>query len=93
MNKWKYPRRILWLRKVQSTIKDSLFEDVKACLINFGIWDLCEWNKTDNKVVLPNGATFLFKGLDNPEKLSLLKGYQILLWKKHQNLHLMIIRS
>lgn len=74
LNKWKYPRRILWLRKVQSTIKDSLFEDVKACLINFGIWDLCEWNKTDNKVVLPNGATFLFKGLDNPEKIKSIKG-------------------
>lgn len=72
--KWPIPRRILWLRKVQSTIKDSLFEDVKACLINFGIWDLCEWNKTDNKVVLPNGATFLFKGLDNPEKIKSIKG-------------------
>lgn len=71
---WKYPRRILWLRKVQSTIKDSLFEDVKYCLINFGIWDMCLWNKTDNKVELPNGAVFLFKGLDNPEKIKSIKG-------------------
>ncbi|HDD3640237.1 TPA: PBSX family phage terminase large subunit [Staphylococcus aureus] len=71
---WKFPRRILWLRKVQSTIKDSLFEDVKDCLINFGIWDMCLWNKTDNKVELPNGAVFLFKGLDNPEKIKSIKG-------------------
>lgn len=71
---WKYPRRILWLRKVQSTIKDSLFEDVKDCLINFGIWDMCLWNKTDNKVELPNGAVFLFKGLDNSEKIKSIKG-------------------
>ncbi|GAB0231151.1 PBSX family phage terminase large subunit [Staphylococcus pseudintermedius] len=71
---WEYPRRILWLRKVQSTIKDSLFEDVKECLINFGIWDMCLWNKTDNKVELPNGAVFLFKGLDNPEKIKSIKG-------------------
>ncbi|HHA6402287.1 TPA: PBSX family phage terminase large subunit [Staphylococcus aureus] len=71
---WKYPRRILWLRKVQSTIKDSLFEDVKDCLINFGIWNMCLWNKTDNKVELPNGAVFLFKGLDNPEKIKSIKG-------------------
>ena len=28
--KWPIPRRMLWLRKVQSTIKDSLFEDVKV---------------------------------------------------------------
>ncbi|MDK7950907.1 PBSX family phage terminase large subunit [Staphylococcus lugdunensis] len=74
LNKWKYPRRILWLRKVQSTIKDSLFEDVKDCLINFGVWDMCLWNKTDNKVKLPNGAIFLFKGLDNPEKIKSIKG-------------------
>ncbi|MCE5527045.1 PBSX family phage terminase large subunit [Staphylococcus pseudintermedius] len=71
---WEYPRRILWLRKVQSTIKDSLFEDVKECLINYGIWDMCLWNKTDNKVKLPNGAVFLFKGLDNPEKIKSIKG-------------------
>ncbi|WP_100004534.1 PBSX family phage terminase large subunit [Staphylococcus pseudintermedius] len=70
---WEYPRRILWLRKVQSTIKDSLFEDVKECLINYGIWDMCLWNKTDNKVELPNGAVFLFKGLDNPEKIKSIK--------------------
>jgi len=72
--KWPIPRRMLWLRKVQSTIKDSLFEDVKSCLIDYGIWDMCQWNKTDNKVVLPNGATFLFKGLDNPEKIKSIKG-------------------
>lgn len=74
LNNWEYPRRILWLRKVQSTIKDSLFEDVKECLINYGIWDMCLWNKTDNKIELPNGAVFLFKGLDNPEKIKSIKG-------------------
>ncbi|WP_239727132.1 MULTISPECIES: PBSX family phage terminase large subunit [unclassified Mammaliicoccus] len=73
LKEWKVPRKVLWLRKVQATIKDSLFEDVKSCLIDFGIWDMCEWNKTDNTVVLPNGATFLFKGLDNPEKIKSIK--------------------
>lgn len=73
LKKWKYPRKVLWLRKVQSTISESIFEDVKSCLIDFKIWDLCKWNKTDNKVVLPNGAIFLFKGLDNPEKIKSIK--------------------
>ncbi len=73
LKKWKYPRKVLWLRKVQATITDSLFEDVRSCLIDFKIWDLCKWNKTDNKVVLPNGAIFLFKGLDNPEKIKSIK--------------------
>lgn len=71
---WPTPRKILWLRKVQATVQESLFEDVKACLIDFHIWDLCHWNKTDNKVTLPNGAIFLFKGLDNPEKIKSIKG-------------------
>ncbi|QDW82882.1 PBSX family phage terminase large subunit [Staphylococcus chromogenes] len=71
---WPVPRKILWLRKVQATVQESLFEDVKACLVDFRIWDLCHWNKTDNKVTLPNGAVFLFKGLDNPEKIKSIKG-------------------
>ena len=84
--KWPIPRRMLWLRKVQSTIKDSLFEDVKSCLIDYGIWDMCQWNKTDNKVALPNGATFLFKGLDNPEKIKSIKGISDIVMEG-QNLH------
>ncbi|PTH38559.1 PBSX family phage terminase large subunit [Staphylococcus agnetis] len=71
---WPVPRKILWLRKVQATVQESLFEDVKSCLVDFHIWDLCHWNKTDNKVTLPNGAIFLFKGLDNPEKIKSIKG-------------------
>ncbi|MEX6053029.1 PBSX family phage terminase large subunit [Mammaliicoccus sciuri] len=71
---WKHPRKILWVRKVAATIRDSLFEDVKGCLQSFGVWDMCEWNKTDNKVTLPNGAIFMFKGMDNPEKIKSVKG-------------------
>lgn len=71
---WKQPRKILWVRKVAATIRDSLFEDVKGCLQSFGVWDMCEWNKTDNKVTLPNGAVFMFKGMDNPEKIKSVKG-------------------
>lgn len=74
LQQWKHPRKILWLRKVGATIADSLFQDVKSCLIDFKVWDLCEWNKTDNRVILPNGAVFLFKGMDNSEKIKSIKG-------------------
>lgn len=74
LNDWKYPRKILWLRKVGATIADSLFQDVKSCLEDFKIWDYCEWNKTDNRITLPNGAVFLFKGMDNSEKIKSIKG-------------------
>lgn len=74
LQQWKHPRKILWLRKVGATIADSLFQDVKGCLIDFKVWELCEWNKTDNRVVLPNGSVFLFKGMDNSEKIKSIKG-------------------
>lgn len=71
---WKYPRKVLWLRKVQRTLKDSIVEDVKQCLIDFGLWTYCRYNKTDNTMELPNGAIFLFKGMDDPEKIKSVKG-------------------
>lgn len=74
LSDWKYPRKILWLRKVGVTIRDSILEDVKSCLIDFKVWQYCLWNKTDNTIVLPNGAVFMFKGMDDPEKIKSIKG-------------------
>lgn len=85
---WKYPRKILWLRKVGATIADSLFQDVKGCLVDFEIWDFCEWNKTDNRVTLPNGAVFLFKGMDNSEKIKSIKGISDVVMEEASEFHL-----
>lgn len=71
---WKKPRKVLFVRKVAATIKDSIFEDVKSCLSDFKILDHCKINMTDYRIELPNGATFLFKGMDNPEKIKSIKG-------------------
>lgn len=73
LSDWKLPRKVLWLRKVGATLKDSIVEDVKQCLISFGLWGICQYNKTDNTMTLPNGAVFLFKGMDNPEKIKSIK--------------------
>lgn len=85
---WKYPRKILWLRKVGATIADSLFQDVKGCLVDFAIWDFCEWNKTDNRITLPNGAVFLFKGMDNSEKIKSIKGISDVVMEEASEFHL-----
>lgn len=85
---WKYPRKILWLRKVGATIADSLFQDVKGCLVDFSIWDFCEWNKTDNRITLPNGAVFLFKGMDNSEKIKSIKGISDVVMEEASEFHL-----
>lgn len=71
---WKYPRKILVLRKVGSTLRDSVFADLKSSLQFFGVLDMCKINKTSFEIVLPNGATFIFKGMDDPEKIKSIKG-------------------
>ena len=74
LQSWKHPRKVLFLRKVSTTIKDSIFQDVKECLSSFRILNRCKINKTDYSIELPNGAVFLFKGMDNPEKIKSIKG-------------------
>lgn len=74
LGSWKYPRKVLFLRKVAATLKDSIFEDVLGCLSFFGILEHCKINNSDYRITLPNGAIFLFKGMDNPEKIKSIKG-------------------
>ncbi|OLS39124.1 PBSX family phage terminase large subunit [Bacillus sp. MRMR6] len=71
---WTKPRRILFLRKVAATVKDSIFEDVQACLSSYGVLGKCKVNMSDYRIVLPNRATLIFKGMDNPEKIKSIKG-------------------
>lgn len=71
---WKHPRKILFLRKVGATVYDSIFEDVKQCLETWGLLNSCKVNNSAYRIELPNGAQFIFKGLDNPEKIKSIKG-------------------
>ena len=71
---WKHSRKILFLRKVGATVYDSIFEDVKQCLESWGLLDSCKVNNSAYRIELPNGAQFIFKGLDNPEKIKSIKG-------------------
>ncbi|HEM3698781.1 TPA: PBSX family phage terminase large subunit [Streptococcus suis] len=71
---WKHPRKILFLRKVGATVYDSIFEDVKQCLDAWDLLDKCKVNNSAYRIELPNGAQFIFKGLDNPEKIKSIKG-------------------
>lgn len=71
---WKYPRKVLFLRKVGSSVYDSIFEDVKQCLEAWGLLGACKVNNSAYRIELPNGAQFIFKGLDDPEKIKSIKG-------------------
>ena len=69
-------RKILVVRKVGATLKDSVFQ----CLCDFIVQifkdniSLCTINQTPPKIHLPNGSVFLFRGLDNPEKIKSIMG-------------------
>lgn len=72
---WKYPRRFLVLRKIQSSLEDSIFQDFIERLSDWGILEYCDVRHSNNRrIILPNGSEFLFKGLDNPEKIKSVKG-------------------
>lgn len=71
---WKIPRRFLILRKVGATVKDSIFEDFISRLTEWGLMPYAKVRNTDYRIKLSNGAEFIFKGLDNPEKIKSVKG-------------------
>lgn len=73
LKKWNKPRKILILRKVGSTVRDSVFADVQAALSYFGVLNLCKTNMSAFRIELPNGAELIFKGMDNPEKIKSIK--------------------
>lgn len=74
LKKWKKPRKILVVRKVNASIRDSCWQHVKDVLESFRLLEYCHVNKTEQTIELPNGAIFFFKGLDDPEKIKSIKG-------------------
>lgn len=67
-------RKILVLRKVNKTTKASTFQLLLDTLTQFGIRDMCNINRTDFTIMLPNGSQFLCMGLDDPEKIKSITG-------------------
>lgn len=67
-------RKVLIVRKVMGTQKDSCWQLILDTLTKFKIISYCSMNKTNFSIELPNGSQFLFKGLDNPEKIKSIVG-------------------
>lgn len=62
--------RVLIVRKVGTTMRESVFALMKQTLSTFGIFHLCRVNKTDMTISLPLfGSEILFKSIDDPEKI------------------------
>lgn len=67
-------RRVLVIRKIQRSIKDSIWHLTIEHLKSSGYYNSSKINKTDFEITLPNGSSFLFKGLDDEEKIKSIDG-------------------
>jgi phage terminase large subunit len=66
----KYPnRKCLVIRKVGNTLRDSIFALFKSVLADWQLFDRCDIRETLLTIEFPNGSQFIFKGLDDSEKI------------------------
>lgn len=62
-------RKVLVIRKYGTTIRDSVFQLVIDTLKKWEIYEYCKINLSTFTITLPNESVFLFKGLDDSEKI------------------------
>lgn len=67
-------RLIVCMRKVATTIRLSIWPRILNAIEETGMLSLCDINKTDKVIELPNGSAFIFVGADDPQKLKSLEG-------------------
>lgn len=70
----KSKRTVLVIRKIQRTIKHSIWALMLTQLRASGYYDQCRINRSDFEIELPNGSIFIFKGLDDEEKIKSIDG-------------------
>ena len=62
-------RKVLVIRKFGTTLKDSVFQLIIDTLKKWQIYEYCKVNLSTYTITLPNESMFLFKGLDDSEKI------------------------
>lgn len=67
-------RKILIIRKVMATQATSCWQLILDTLSKFQILIYCKVNKSNFTIELPNGSMFLFKGMDDSEKIKSIVG-------------------
>lgn len=70
-------QKILVIRKVQKTLRESCFAEIKTVINDWGLKDLFVIPKGKNDfdiVYKPNGNMIIFAGLDDREKLKSIQG-------------------
>lgn len=67
-------RKLLVIRKVGRTLKDSVFQLFTDILSQWKLISYCTINRTTLSIAFPNGSIILFKGLDDGEKIKSITG-------------------
>lgn len=62
-------RKVLIVRKYATTLKDSVFQLIIDTLKKWKIYSYCKINLSTYTITLPNQSIFLFKGMDDSEKI------------------------
>ena len=62
-------RKVLVIRKYGTTLKDSVFQLIIDILKKWRIYSYCKINLSTYTITLPNDSVFLFKGMDDSEKI------------------------
>jgi phage terminase large subunit len=65
----KSKRKILVIRKFGTTLRDSVFQLIIDLLKQWQLYAHCTVNLSTYTIILPNESVFLFKGLDDSEKI------------------------
>lgn len=66
--------KILVVRKVGTTLKDSVVSLFISILNSWGLGDYYTENKSTQFISFQNGSQILFKGMDDPEKIKSIAG-------------------
>lgn len=69
-----YRRRVLVVRKVADTLRASVFELLLQLLRDSGLYEVARIRRSEMRVTLPGGSEFLFRGIDDPEKVKSITG-------------------
>jgi len=67
-------RKVLVVRKVMATMKDSCWQLILDTLTKFKVLPHCKINKSTFTIELDNGSSFIFKGMDESEKIKSIVG-------------------
>jgi len=69
--------RTLIIRKTARTLDDSVVELLKTELMDAsGMGGIYQYNRSTRTLTLANGSQFLFRGIDDPEKIKSIQGIQ-----------------